>query len=424
MDQLTMHWVFDDPERFITMSRCQHTVYGPDLHNNDGRFNVSNIHWYWRNARQWYDRNDCQWQAHAVSRRPHRYVYPIGCFSSPAWWSGWPNNAWDLPSMFDLIPPEVLHDARSARCMIMIDNLNEGFHLPQLWQFMHAECTRLAIPPRCIVYLSSNLHDQKAYQQWCLATGETAGIHVVNFCHLMYQQRIAMQSYPQPCLSGHVEYKTAHAASIKLYNCLNRRSYLHREQLLLRLLDANLLRHGLVSHDTLHGDHSASEFSASTVARAAAVLPLVVDDGDFSNNKAMSCNPNIYLSSWLSVITETHATDDACQLFISEKIWKPIYCLHPFMVLGNPGTMRALTDMGYRVDFCDWTQWDDASVTVRMQAIVANLKSLCSVSDKLSWFLRAQEHCAHNYQLFMRQDFFSSAAADQILRIYNAMSNH
>jgi hypothetical protein len=412
---MTMHWVFDDPQRFITMSACEHTVYSPDGHNNDGRWNISNIHWYWRNAQQWYGR-DVSWQAHGLDDRPNRYVYPIGAFSGPTWWSGLPGNVWGHPSMFEIIPAVVLEDARQGKVLLLIDNLNEGFHMPMLWCFLHSECSRLGLNPRCLAYVHSNTKDEQAYNIWCDDLGISDRFHDIGFCHLMYQQRVALPTYGTVSWEQQLSHKSHNLDSIRIYNCLNRRSHRHREYLFLRLLEMDLVKHGLVSCDKLVWDWTDSDIKPMTMVRAQGLLPIVVDDHDFHNNKAMHGNPDIYLNSWLSVITETHANDDPYHLFVSEKVWKPIYFMQPFMTLGNLGCDQQLREWGYQ------TYWDmdDLSFDSKVSQICLELKRMRQMSQNqlMDWYQRLEEKCQHNKTLFMKQDFFDSPAADRIVTAY------
>lgn len=419
MPSMDMDWVFDDPERYITMSSCAHTRYDENLWNHDGRWQVSNIHWYWRNAAWWFDRPQHQWRAHGLDQRPARYAYPIGGFSAPSWWSGYAGNPHGMASLFDIIPKVVIEDARQRKCLLLLDNLNEGFLDPWLWQWLHAECDRLALPASCVVWLNSNLPEPAAYAQWAKHNQLQERLTVISFCHLMHQQRIAFGHTPAPTTTDHMAAKST--GPVKLFNCLNRVWRPHRQHLVLRLIEADLLRHGAVSHDSLRSHETYNDVSPRTIARAAAALPLVVDDADFSRNKAMMVSPEIYLNSWVSVITETHADDDVDHLFISEKIWKPIYCRHPFMVLGNPGTLQALQDMGYRADYFNAGAIDTMPYTQRLQHILDQLQQLHRCADRIEWYARLEDQLEHNHQMFMSSDFSRSAACDGIMRAYGEL---
>ena len=63
-------------------------------------------------------------------------------------------------------------------------------------------------------------------------------------------------------------------------------------------------------------------------------------------------NPNYdnklekFHNSYLHIVTETNFSNT--QLFLSEKIFKPIVHYQPFVVVGNPGSISLLHSLGYR----------------------------------------------------------------------------
>ena len=149
---------------------------------------------------------------------------------------------------------------------------------------------------------------------------------------------------------------------------------------MLRMIDDGIHRHGLISHDTLSidaDDWVRSGFDHETLRTANNILPLTIDDPDFQNNKAMQINTDIYLRSWISVITETHAFDEPHSLFISEKPWKPVYALHPFMILGHRNTLDAMRSMGYKTfnGLLD-ESYDSIGFVDRTNIILKNLRRL------------------------------------------------
>lgn len=78
-------------------------------------------------------------------------------------------------------------------------------------------------------------------------------------------------------------------------------------------------------------------------------------DVDLSINRAPEFTREFYRDSFMSIITETLIEENI--LFFSEKIFKPIYNLHPFILLGNPFSLQKLKDFGYKT-FENW--WDES----------------------------------------------------------------
>jgi len=62
-----------------------------------------------------------------------------------------------------------------------------------------------------------------------------------------------------------------------------------------------------------------------------------------------------YEATFLSIINETLTNDGT--LFLSEKIFKPLLVGHPFLVIGNVGTLKYLKSLGYKT----FDKWFDES---------------------------------------------------------------
>ena len=193
----------------------------------------------------------------------------------------------------------------------------------------------------------------------------------------------------------------------------------------MKLIDRDLHTHGMVSHNALsyHAwtDHGVPQ---SVVDKATALLPLVVDDADFDNNKAMHINTDLYLNSWCSVITETHAFDEPYNLFVSEKLWKPVFALQPFMVWGQRGTLAQLHRWGYETFDCLWDEsYDQLDDLQRLDAILDNIQSLSVIKDKTGWLDQAREICLHNQRNFMSQNWFQSQYHDRFMAVYRGLNS-
>lgn len=119
-----------------------------------------------------------------------------------------------------------------------------------------------------------------------------------------------------------------------LYMCLNRKAHEHRLLLLNLLKSKNLLANGIVSHPDLPIDES---------------LIFVPNDGDGENNSSRINDifslgdPQLWNKHFINVVTETVIHTD---VMISEKTWKPIIGLRPFLVLGDYTLYKKLHEFG------------------------------------------------------------------------------
>lgn len=418
-----INWVFDKPEEFLNMTRCPNTVVKDNVLLS-GRFPAPNLVWYWTEADRWASGRDVQTSVYSVDRRPDHYIYNIGTWTDPTVWAGLENNKFDYQNLFEYVPQEVLEDARNGRAILAVDNLAEGFYNPQLYEFWHTSCSHYNIPPKSIVYLTSNELDKRGYHEWARQHGITDLIHVVAFCHFEYQFQKFAVDFLEFKWEQHIERKIELGRRVKTFNCLNRINRDHRTYFMIKLIESGLYKHGIVSHDKVDLEWWRGWYEPlETLDKMESLLPLVADDPDFNNNKSIQFAPDIYLNSWVSVITETHAEDELHNFFISEKTWKPIFAMQPFMILGHKGTLARLREMGYKTfDGLIDESYDQREFYPRSNAIINNLQFLHILKDKPQWFADCKDICEHNQRVFLAKDFFESQAASDIIAIYNTIS--
>lgn len=67
---------------------------------------------------------------------------------------------------------------------------------------------------------------------------------------------------------------------------------------------------------------------------------------DMSINMNTIGNPNSYLESYFNIVTETSQSGS---VYLSEKIFKPIFWYQPFIAISAPGTIQFLKKLGYDV---------------------------------------------------------------------------
>lgn len=164
----------------------------------------------------------------------------------------------------------------------------------------------------------------------------------------------------------------------KSYMCLNRKPHNHRIQLMEALLDADLVNKGYTSLGTFDDWQNKSKFKD---------LPIVLEvDKDYKlgneiagdvgipNDILSLGNNDIWCKHFLNVVTETVIHSD---VFVSEKTFKPILGLRPFLVLGDNRLYDVLKDMG--VDTFDdlfGTWYTDNNYENRISSIVENIKKV------------------------------------------------
>ena len=76
-------------------------------------------------------------------------------------------------------------------------------------------------------------------------------------------------------------------------------------------------------------------------------LPFYCDkltDQEHNNHKII--NEEYFNQAYFNYVVETHFDNDT--IFLTEKTFKPILNLQPFVIIGNPGSLALLKDLGYK----------------------------------------------------------------------------
>lgn len=102
------------------------------------------------------------------------------------------------------------------------------------------------------------------------------------------------------------------------------------------------------------------------------------DCDDLENNKADVLNMSAHKSSFVNIITESLI--DTKSVFFSEKTFKPMSCAQPFIIVGNPHSLKKLKELGF-MTFDKW--WDESydnetNFTSRLDKIVYVLEEIAS----------------------------------------------
>jgi|TARA_B110000858_G_C17804405_1_gene477106 hypothetical protein len=204
----------------------------------------------------------------------------------------------------------------------------------------------------------------------------------------------------------------------KHFNVLNRRPHLHRiytysEIKSVPILDKNCEislgtekifdREPVVEHfKTTATKYKEYEGNYQYIKRHNFDLPVELDT-NLLENRAGEFNRDFYKNTFCSLTVETAVNIN--QLFLSEKTFKPIFNLQPFLLYGNQYSLHHLQELGYKT-FSDY--WDESydhigDYHVRLKKISSIMQDICTWSDdKLYKITQELEPILiHNFNNFM-----------------------
>lgn len=335
-------------------------------------------------------------------------------------------------SLFDYLTESQLTRLRNKKALLLLDQCLEGYQAPWLWQFFHEECKRIDIDPSCLVYVTGNMLASRQYTMWATNKSVSSRVKVISYPHFEKDiQMIAKNNNILPSVSANLEYKKYNITKVRTYNCLNKRTRAHRSWFFLMLYKEKLLSKGLVSANDYGGHIPRIENKwpdQRAMEEARKLLPLLVyetanneKDDLYYINRIMD---QIYLDTWVTIISEASFSDTEETVFISEKTFKPIACKHPFIVLGNRGSLKQLREMGYKTfhPYID-ESYDELSTFDRFEAIIQEIKRIDAIPDKFKWIESIKDILEHNYQVLNNSETTMPLAHTELFNYYNNYFN-
>lgn len=267
-------------------------------------------------------------QTHDEISTGAKYVYPILLQNANMLeYNGFLNNGLSIQK-------EVLDDCRSGRCKILIHQLDEGQgYCLRVKRFITAQSKHLQVPLSCFGFLDGNPETPALQAQY-----GTAGFYMFDWeTHPRFPSDLEMEKQRTDILNKQ-------ARPYHFIN-LNRRPRRHRIHVVTNIMTrwADKI---LFSCDSFPYDqHSDLIRSGQLTKKLHDALPIILDVSmDVNDTHVHSTMQSL---AYINLTSETMFFD-ADTTFLSEKIFKPIIFMQPFIVVGPHHTLQRLKDMGYQ----------------------------------------------------------------------------
>jgi len=202
----------------------------------------------------------------------------------------------------------------------------------------------------------------------------------------------------------------------KSFMCLNGKDKKHRRHMLRTIYEHDLKEHGSISYVCYDGIDS----TLNNDAIGGDDLPIILDQSIHQvrkNDRYM--NPELYNNCWINIVTEAfpHVEQD---LFITEKTFKPMLQLQPFLIQGNRHTLKKLQEFGFKTfpTLFDESYDDLPTVEERTEAIGIQLSKWCKRTYKKEMIKSVWDDLLHNQQMLLNTelDLTRSAYLAEILK--------
>lgn len=330
---------------------------------------------------------------------------------------------------FSHVPAWLLHQVKTANGYILLDHSVEAFmsdsELDAMFSYFHLSHQ---LPMFKIIYLTGTINAQHVYDTWANGKG-IPNTREHRMCVIPFAS--SREIFHSFSYHGHHEGKTLSEPEYdenhvpqKLFLSWNRRYRKHRLLLVLILEELNLIERCEISFAKVDGERVTNTFvnqaqdmglpislygndqfeiGPHTPTRLEAKLPLVID-GETDINRMCEdygYTRDFYKDTLVSLITETNYSANECTL--TEKSFKPIFNLHPFIIIGVPGAIQAMRDLGFKTfsEFWDESYDSEPDPGQRMIKIKNVIQTIASWDDNqiLTFKQNVKPLLQHNYEM-------------------------
>lgn len=312
----------------------------------------------------------------------------------------------------------IIDNVRNGNGFFLIDLSVEAFVQEDQIAAMHQYFRTIHhLPLHKVIYLTGAMNANELYEEYC------ARRNIPNEPH----ERLNIISYPssQNVYSTHINEGflqepnyDVNTVPEKVFLCYNRRFRSHRTNLALALdkegiVDRSYYSMGLHDPESLDKSFKQTvdlygisdyELNSHDVNRFVAKLPLVIDNKsdivEMCEDRDMAARP-FYTNSLVSLVTETNF--NLPEVTLTEKSFKPIKEKHPFIIVGVPGSIKALQSIGFKTFNEFWPENYDTITNpkARLNEIIHICKDIANWTPEkiLDFKRRVKPILDHNYQI-------------------------
>jgi len=169
--------------------------------------------------------------------------------------------------------------------------------------------------------------------------------------------------------------------------------------------------HWAINDNYKHGKHKLIEL----FSKYDSTSPTLYDKTDEIVNYATNVNTTIQNNSFVNVVTEYLIYPST--IFFSEKTYKPIFCAQPFILIGNPNSLKKLKERGFQT-FDKW--WDESydlerDFTKRFEKIIDIMIEIST------WDQEKMFKITNEMEPVLRHNFETMIKTDEIYETYKKL---
>ena len=293
------------------------------------------------------------------------------------------------------INDKVLDSVKNKTAYFLVTLFYEGYMHDEFLNHLSDYFTSKGLPLTQIIYLTNCYNSKEVYEDYCKRNHKLPEMQMEYFpvfridkCNVQQAIVESIKSTYQPGVRK------------KTFLCFNRRYNDHRLMLYLKMFKEGLINQSYYSIDKNQPEANSTFIEnckyllnrffdygveANDVLDADKLLPLVLDNPNFSRYPMEhSIDPvkHLYDSSLINIITETYFFSNV--IHITEKTYKPIAFMQPFIMIAAPGSLKHVQDMGFKTfsEFWDESYDLETDHKIRFEKIMSVIKFIASWTEE------------------------------------------
>ena len=290
------------------------------------------------------------------------------------------------------IPVSILDRLQEKTAFLLLTVLHEGWATDPFFTLIHESFLNAKIPLSQIIYVSNCFNIASLYCEYCERHNIIPEIKN-EYCPTFRIDRTDVEDIvtdPSKYLPG---------LRKKTFLCFNRRFSDHRLLFYMLIEKHELLDHFFFSMSQDQPESSSNfltnapdltrrypefKITMEDIVRSNYKLPLVLDSPNF-NKYPMEQQPmgmkKYYVDSLINIVSETYFFNNI--IHITEKTYKPVAFMQPFIMLAAPFSLKHIRDMGFKTfnDFWDESYDEESDHVVRMNKIFNLVSTISKWSD-------------------------------------------
>ena len=325
-------------------------------------------------------------------------------------------------TILDLLPFDFINSIKNGNTKILLASIAEATEITDdFFDNIKKELNRFELNENNLILLDSNQNFSNIDNEFKIFTT----LHFIVICNYQPNEKNGLNYISELPTKSEVLELTHRP---KHFMCLNRNSQRpHRYYLSLFFEKNKLYDKALYSLlFPLHENNFKKLNYLEEYKKAVSVkIPLEIDTQDrietlqgfHTGNTFLKQN---YLDSYFNIVTETCFEDR--QIFLTEKIIKPLLGLHPFLVVSSPNYLKKLKELGFKTFDGIWDESYDT--------ILDNEDRLIKIFDLITeiseWSL---EECEKKYKsvldicIYNKKHLETFWGIDEFDKILNSIKN-